>query len=176
MRLNQLLPFAALCLVILALCVVRFRSACEELRRSNSTTKLCVKLGNEIQDARENSSVATTNPDSEDKVLARVTEAAESAGFSTQKVLGVSPADPIRNGQSDYLTRNTRVSLSAIPLKACVKFAETLSNRDGFEVASVVLIPPAKVTKPEKWSAELTLTQLIYEPINRTSQGSSNSK
>ena len=127
--------------------------------------------------------VAAVTADTEREINQRVETARTAAGLSTAAIGDVRPQrQPAGVVGTDYATRSTQIELAGVTLAEVVAFATALENAsEGARVRRLQLAAPldeaaepaeaaaavatsADAAAPERWNAELSLTQTIYSP------------
>ncbi|MFB3891186.1 MAG: hypothetical protein ACE15C_04090 [Phycisphaerae bacterium] len=94
-----------------------------------------------------------------------IEQAARTAGIAPGSLRRISPEAPRRVGETVYKEKPTQVQLQAVSLKELVAFALAISGpQAGLNVDSMRLGIPREAGADGRWTAELVLTYLIYDP------------
>ena len=163
--------------VLLAACVWAWTRASAAAAGADAAAEVladCRRLAAEIAALRADAPKAAAELAAEGAVIERVAAAARSAGLPADAVRDVDPGGARRAGDTAYRTRATGLSLAPLPLPDLARFLEALTaDEPGLTVTAVRLAPPrsaADPSGPERWSADLTLTRLIYDPTTAGSR------
>ncbi len=137
--------------------------------------QICRKLAAQITSLRTQPTMADTSQKAIEELAARVQLSAESVGINPDDIASIAPDQPTRLAESPYLEQATTVQLREVTLPQLVKLLCNLSdNRGGLRIKAIHLsIPPQQVTG-DLWSAEITVTSMIYSPM--TSPGGTGGK
>ena len=129
------------------------------------------QLAAEIRRLREAPTFAAVGADSQRSIARRIEEALRESGLSEDRVLRIQPPNqPYRLSDSPYQVYPTRIELQNVTLPQLVDFAYALHDASkGLTVTDVRLWPPRSATRAgaERWSVEVTLTQLAFSPKTR---------
>ena len=125
----------------------------------------------EIQRLRDVPTFAAVGADSQRSIARRIEEALRETGLSEDRVLRIQPPNqPYRLGDSPYQVYPTRIELQNVTLSQLVDFAYALHDASkGLTVTDLRLWAPRSATGvgAERWSVEVTLTQLAFSPKTR---------
>ncbi|MFH5806527.1 hypothetical protein [Alienimonas sp. DA493] len=151
---------------------LRASAAAAGAEAAGETLADCRRLAAEIRALRSDAPTAAPETTAEEAVTERVDRAARAAGLPADAVLDVDPRPARRAGETAYRTRSTGLSLAPLTLPELRRFLEALvEDEPGLTVTSLQLTPPradrpagAAAAGPERWSANLALTRLIYDP------------
>jgi len=137
--------------------------------------QICHKLAAQITSLRTQPTMADTSQKAIEELAARVQLSAQSLGITPDEIASIAPDQPMRLADSPYLEQATTVQLREVTLPQLVKLSCNLSdNRGGLRIKALHLsIPPQQVTG-DMWSAEITVTSMIYSPM--TSQSATRGK
>ena len=107
---------------------------------------------------------ATDRERPNDELLAQIRDAMDRAGMPAKRWIGNDPALPVRVPRSPYKRLSTRLSFERVTLPDLVTFAFYLTENDrALRISHIRLVAP-RGDDPETWTAELTITYLIYSP------------
>ena len=80
-------------------------------------------------------------------------------------MIDVSPLPPQRLGDTPYKEQPTTVRLENVPLKQLVTLVHRLANQNNsLHPKSIQIRAPQWEGAEERWTAEIVLTYLIYDP------------
>lgn len=101
-----------------------------------------------------------------------IESAAQSAGIAAGEIDSIDPSPPRQLGNSPYKEKPTEVRLRQATLQQLITFLHRLSTGPaGLTVKNLRLAAPHELDKPDLWKVEVTLTYLLYSPLE-TPQGS----
>lgn len=112
--------------------------------------------------------LATERQRPNDELLAEVRGAMDRAKMPAERWVGHDPSRPVRLPRTPYKRLSTRLAFEDVTLQELVTLSFFLvKNNPALNVSSVRLsAPPA--AKKKNWSAELTISYLIYAPFQNT--------
>lgn len=113
---------------------------------------------------RARPALATDQERGSTDVSAPIEAAAKAAGIPADRLVRISPETARRVGETPYKEKPTRAFLRNVSLQEVVTMAHRLVGEDGgFDLKSLRL-DAARGETAGRWSAELVLVYLIYEP------------
>ena len=143
----------------------------EQARLAEERATRMTQLAAEIRRLREAPTFAAVGADSQQSIARRIEEALRESGLSEDRVLRIQPPNqPYRLSDSPYQVYPTRIELQNVTLPQFVDFAYALHDASkGLTVTDVRLWAPRSATGvgAERWSVEVTLTQLAFSPKTR---------
>lgn len=112
--------------------------------------------------------LATERQRPNDELLAEVRGAMERAKVPAERWVGHDPSRPVRLPRTPYKRLSTRLAFEEVTLQELVTLSFFLVKKNpALTVSSVRLSAPIAVKK-KHWSAELTISYLIYAPFQTT--------
>ena len=143
----------------------------QQVLRAEERAAQVTQVAAEIRRLREVPTFAAVGADSQRSIARRIEEALRESGLSEDHVLRIQPPNqPYRLGDSPYQVYPTRIELQNITLPQLVDFAYALHDASkGLTVTDMRLWEPrsASGVGAERWSVEVTLTQLAFSPKTR---------
>lgn len=99
-----------------------------------------------------------------------VEESAQKANLDVAQIVRIWPEPARRIGQSPYLEKPTQILLRNATLEQFTRFlAHVIQSPYRLRVSALRLSAPrdrdAAATGPDRWTAEVTLTYLLYAPV-----------
>ena len=174
---RTLLVYASLAGLLLAFTLasfVRCRESYLSCRDAARNLDRCRELADAIMRLRDRPQAASLPGGSEsvEDFASRVEKAAIRAKIPRQAILRVDPQPLRRIGETPYQERVVFLELHAVTVKQVVTLLAALQGESNlFHVRNLRLTAPGGPdnTLPERWHAEITLTNLVFAPINRRS-------
>jgi hypothetical protein len=103
------------------------------------------------------------------EIQGAVERQAKAAGITLDAVIDVSPLPPQRLGDTLYKEQPTTVRLENVSLKNLVTLVHRLADRDNsLYPKSIQIRAPQQQGAEERWTTEIILTYLIYDPPQKT--------
>jgi len=165
--------FAGL-LVFLAIATWRFVDNRRAARSAADNLGKCNKLAKQIELLAARPTHASREQKSPQDLSLTVQKAARIAEFPEKAVVRIDPEADRRVGKTAYSRQPTRIVVRNVTLASLVKFLEEVSSSEAALQATAVRLtaprtPPKEAgDNPEEvketWSAEVTLTHLLYSP------------
>lgn len=129
----------------------------------------CQRLADEITRLGTRPQKASLEARSATELAKLVEQSAQAAALPQQALVQIDPQPARRVGETAYREQATRLELRDVTLRQLVTFLHGLSHDDlGMEVSDLRLRAPRddKSVQPtdETWTAEVTLTHLIFAP------------
>ncbi|NQU23851.1 MAG: hypothetical protein HQ567_21425 [Candidatus Nealsonbacteria bacterium] len=104
----------------------------------------------------------------QEKLTLHVQQAAQTAQIDESSLIRIDPQPGHRVGETDYLSEPTLLQMRSVSLRQLVGFLkEVTAGQAALQVESICLSAPRSVASSEKaetWTAEVTLTQLVFSP------------
>jgi len=117
------------------------------------------------QVADKSSTPCPANPDLDTQVIGRIEQMARKAGIPDTGLKLINPTPPLRVGNSSYMEKPTLVMLGDVTLRQFVTLVHGLIGPEsGLHAKSIRLAARRADDTSDCWSAEVTLTRLIYAP------------
>ena len=133
--------------------------------------RACETLVNKIAALSSRPSLAALHARSDTELTRRIEEQAAKALLPSQSILRIEPRTPQRIADTAYLEQPTSLELRGVTLQQLITFLVFLLDEETeLRVTTLRLTAPRHETRyagQEQWSAELTLTYLIFSPISR---------
>jgi hypothetical protein len=100
------------------------------------------------------------------ETTALIEQSAKSAGIPQANLAQIFPESPQRLGDSAYKEKPTQVRLENVSLQQLTAMLYALAgNQKPLQAKSIRLAAPRQQETGNLWTAELSLTYLIYDPI-----------
>lgn len=112
--------------------------------------------------------VASERQRPNDELLAQVRDALEAASIPLDRWIGNDPSPAVRLVQSPYKRLSVRLSFQNVSLRQVVQFAYHLTDMDASLSVSDLRLSAPQSRDTETWDADLTLSYLIYSPLQGT--------
>lgn len=147
----------------------QMRSSADAVRRADEELKTCRRLISEINDLQQRPGFAAVEQESPAAMANRVERAARESQLPAAAVVRVAPHPISRLANTDYQISATSLELQNVTLKQVAAFSQNLIDEDhGLTLRDLRLYAGSDPgVERETWSADLTLTQLIFSPTNR---------
>jgi hypothetical protein len=140
----------------------------ESVELSNAVRRLAdsQEVVNDIQRLRGQPAMSAERALTTGDLSQSLDSAMRSAAVRPAALARVEPQSPQRLGETDYRLQTVELQLVDMRLQEVVEFARQLEGESGaWIVRRVQLAPAASADTTERWSTQLTLTKLIYDPI-----------
>lgn len=125
----------------------------------------CVQLAVEIRDLQQQPSLAQLQELQLQELTQRIERAAQQSNITLENLIRIWPEPAKRVGDTPYKRKPTQVLFHSVTLPELVGFLQQLSTQDaGPQVTRIRLTAPHDEETGDRWSAEVTLTYLIYAP------------
>ncbi|NQU74909.1 MAG: hypothetical protein HQ546_01175 [Planctomycetes bacterium] len=125
----------------------------------------CQELAAKIERFNQHPPVATEQEQLADQTNALIESAAKSVGIDAKSLIRITPEPPRRLDDTAYKEKPTHVLLRKVTLEQLVGFIhKMLGVQQGFNAKSIRLSAPEPQDTGPLWTAEITLTYLIYDP------------
>jgi hypothetical protein len=148
--------------------LIDYRDAKQQAGQSRVDTDRCIEMSDTIHGHRSAPAIADDTERLGSVMSSRIESAATEASLSANQLVRITPNAPVRLGESDYRVKPTHVALKNISMKQCVRFVHTLLAGDpNLRCRSLRLSAPRHDTVRDRWSAEVSITYLIYDPVTR---------
>jgi hypothetical protein len=133
------------------------------------------QLAARIASLKTQPAMAGTSQQAIEELAARVQASAQSFGINADDIASIAPDAPARLADSPYLEQSTTVELRELTLVQLVDLLYALSNhQSGLRIKALHLTAPPQKIGGNTWSAEITVSSLIYSP--ETSPESTNGR
>lgn len=135
-----------------------FRIAAEDLT-------LCHRIASDINHLRGSPTLAKPDEPQLNELTRHIELSAKDAGIPLDLLVRIWP-DPVRRmGGSPYKRKSTQVLFRQITLRQIITFLHTITAEgQGPLVTHITLTATDEKTASNHWTAETTLTHLIYDP------------
>ena len=125
----------------------------------------CARFVADIRNLRHQPSLAESQELQLQELTQRIESAAKQSRISLDSLVRIWPEPAKRVGDMPYKRKPTQVLFHRVTLPDLVGFLQHLSNQDaGPRVTRIRLTAPRGQEMGDQWSAEVTLTYLIYAP------------
>lgn len=95
----------------------------------------------------------------------RIERSAKSAQIPPDSLIRISPDPTSRIGDTSYQKKSTQVLFRQVTLRQIITFLHTVAAQDaGPQTTRIRLVTPRDQKTGDRWTAETTLTYLIYDP------------
>lgn len=126
----------------------------------------CQVLSQQILSLRQKPAIADTKEQAVEQLSKRIETAARAAGIQGDNLAAIAPDPAVRLGDSVYLEKPTTVQLRQVTLAQLLNLAGQLSQGEGnLRIKSLRLSTSVQNDTGNLWSAEMTITYLIYSPL-----------
>ncbi len=123
-------------------------------------------LSGQIKTLRDQPALANDRALQQDDMTQRIADAAASASLDEKKLIAVEHQKARRIGRTAYLEEPTRLTFKDVSLKEVLTSLYALTGDDPrLHVSYLRLAAPRGEGDPMLWSADATVTYLIYDPI-----------
>ena len=145
-----------------------------QLRRNHAAASIaasdlaaCQKLAAGIRDLGRQPVVAQSQQIQLNELTRRIEQSTKAANIASDRLIRIWP-DPVnRVGNTPYQRKSTQVLFRRVTLRQVITFLHTISARKGGPQATRIrLLAPRDDAIGNLWTAETTLTHLIYSPDN----------
>ncbi len=124
----------------------------------------CVRMGRQIEQFGRRPTLAAEYEQFATETISLIENAAKAAGISAESISRITPEPPRRIDDTIYKEKPTQVLLRRITLKQLTALTHGLLNVEtGLRAKSIRLSAPRNEAD-DRWTAELVLTYLIYDP------------
>jgi len=131
-----------------------------------------------IEQLRRRPAVAGSREVQATELSRRIEESARAAGMPDGGLDQIEPEPPRRVGDTPYRQTPTRVRLRHVMLQQLFAFLRALAVEDasgpGLQLEAIRLSAPRGEEAGEQWTAEATLTYLVYDPKSAPSGTNTN--
>jgi hypothetical protein len=165
-QIKVVLGLAATILLGTDLCAwTAFSHAKNDADNSVRDAQICQQLASRIASLKTQPAMAGTSQQAIEELAALVQTSAQSFGIKADDIASIAPDAPTRLADSPYLEQSTTVELREITLGQLVDLLSALSNhRSGLRIKALHLTAPPQQIVGNAWSAEITVSSLIYSP------------
>ncbi len=157
-------------LLLVLFCWIESRAVASKLDSHRSLRRQMARMENDsqaIQFLRSARRLATDRERPNDELLAEVKRAMEFAGISEQRWVRNDPAPPVRVPDSPYKKIQARLSFESVTLKQIISFVYDLVENNSALSLSNAILSKSQGQLKGTWDTELTLSYLIYAPIEQ---------
>jgi hypothetical protein len=125
----------------------------------------CQDLALRIKRLKDKPMVAGSHEIELTELSKRIEQSAINSQIPTSALVRISPESARRAGDSLYLEKPTTVLLEGVGLRELARFLYAMSNGPAaMDVQSLRLTAPREQENGDQWTAEVTLSYLIYAP------------
>lgn len=126
---------------------------------------VCQRLADQIVVLKTKPAIANTAEEAQETLSARIESIANRFGITGDNLASIDPAPAIRVADTVYLEKPTVVQFRQITLTQLINLLCQLSgDGNGLQIKALRLSTPPQSQNNASWSAELTVTYLIYSP------------
>lgn len=172
LRLATLL--GVLCLILAGLAAWSFADMAEKKHVTHDAAADLAevkKLAERIIEVRDQPAIAGSYELELDELTRQIEEAADKAELPGGSLVRIWPEAARRVGDSPYKEKPTQILLRQVTLRQITIFLHELSNSEsGLNVQSLRVVAPHRDVEDDTWTAEATITYLIYSPNTETSR------
>jgi hypothetical protein len=164
---RRFMLLAALAVVLCAanlLAYSRFSEAKAEAIAAAGDLEDSTACAEKIEAYRSRPLLASDHQKLDAEIHGLVERAARSAGVEAKGVVRISHEPPQRFLDTAYKEKPTQVVLRDVTLQQLTTMLYSLTGEQGLMAKSLRLSAPNAEDPGQQWSAELTLTYLIYDP------------
>jgi len=166
-RRNTILWVAAVAALLVATLWANGRLAKASHAAEQSATDLaeCRKLATQIGEIKDRPRVASEQEKLAGETTAMIDAAATAAGITARQLVRIAPESPQRLGETVYKEKPIAVLLRGVTLRQIVRMSHALlAPNPGLRIKTMRLSAPTPDDTTDKWTAELTITYLLYDP------------
>ena len=125
----------------------------------------CQRLAAQIQSLRQRPNRAGAAEVQINELANAIESAADTASLPRQNLIRIWPENARRIGETPYKTKPTQVLIRGATLEQLTRFLHAIENHDyQLQVVSVRLTAPRDQDATNLWTAETTISYLIYDP------------
>jgi hypothetical protein len=129
-------------------------------------TEICRNLAHRIVALQSKPTIAGSAAPDQDNLTRRIEDAARVAGVSADNLASIEPDPSARIGDTSYVEKPTVVQIRNVNLQQLASMLCRLADDgSGLRIESLRLTVPPEQPDGNLWSAEFTLTYLIYLPL-----------
>jgi hypothetical protein len=134
-------------------------------RRAQEDRSECERCAADIAKMAHRPDVASEREKQHTETLRRIEAAAQLAGVTAGNLVRITPEPARRLEDTVYKEKPTQVLLRNVSLKQVVTFAHSLTGgAQALNPKSLRLTSPRPEDTSDRWTAELVLTYLVYDP------------
>lgn len=153
-------------IVALAWTVERVRAKQTAAGEAESAHEDCTEFANRIAATRQAPQRAVAYAQSEADVTSRIEAAARAAGLPANAITLIDPRPLERVAETSYRRQTTQLEFNPLLLPKLIAFLKAVSTGDPpLTVTDVRLSAASAGDGAEVWLAEVSLTQVVYDPI-----------
>lgn len=128
----------------------------------------CEQLAEQIRDLRRQPSLARSHEMEHQELTRRIEAAAQAAQLPAASLVSIAPAPAQRINRTPYKRKSTQVQFTGVTLPQLVRVLGSFAAEEaGPKVTQLRLAAPRDQQSGDRWSAEVTLTYLIYAPTSQ---------
>lgn len=132
---------------------------------AGADTATCRKLVNAIEAWRTEPDIGAAGEMQINELTHRIEQAARAAGMSLDSLVRIWPEPPRRVADTVYLEKRTHVLLRRVTIRQLVTLLSALTSEPAsLRVSALRLTAPRGNEAGNQWTAETTLTHLVYAP------------
>jgi hypothetical protein len=125
----------------------------------------CRSLSNQIVALKTKPTIAGTREQAQEELTARIEAAAKIFGITGDNLASITPEPAQRLADSVYLEKPTTIQLRQVTLaQVAGLLCRLATDGTGLRIKSLRLSAPPQSGNTDVWSAETTITYLIYSP------------
>jgi len=125
----------------------------------------CRALASQISEIKDRPRVASEQEKLAGETAAMIAAAVKTAGIPARQLVRIAPESPQRLGETVYKEKPIAVLLRGVTLRQIVQMSHALlSPNPGLRIKTMRLSAPTPDDTTDKWTAELTITYLLYDP------------
>jgi len=133
----------------------------------------CRKLALQIGEIKDRPRVAGEQEKLAGETTAMIDVAATAAGITARQLIRIAPESPQRLGETVYKEKPIAVLLRGVTLRQLVHMGHALlAPNPGLRIKTMRLSAPTPDDTTDKWTAELTITYLLYDPQTTVARAS----
>ncbi len=139
----------------------------DDAQAALADAQTCQTLGAQMVAMQSKPAVANSQEQAFEQLTARIEAAAQSSGIAgSEHLAAIDPEPAARLGDTAYLEKPTVIQLREATLPQIVTLLSHLTqSQAGLRVKALRLSAPPQKEDTDLWSAQITLTYLIYSPL-----------
>jgi len=135
---------------------------------ATADAELCQRLARQIMALQAKPAVADTQEQAQDQLSARIESDAHRFGITGDNLASIDPEPAERVADTVYLEKPTVLQLRQVSLEQLINLLCQISgDGSGLRIKALRLSVPPQNQQGNLWSAEVTVTYLIYAPVSQ---------
>ena len=160
-----------LLLVFVTWSFLNYRAGKTAAQSAAENLQSCRHLAAQIRSLRERPVQAAMSLQPHSEMASQIEQTAQASQIPQSLIMRIDPQPSQRIEDSPYKQQSTQVELREVNLKQLIAFLLRLHTAPAKLQAEALRLSPPRLEgtgSQETWRAEVTLTHLVFAPINRT--------